>query len=108
MQHWNNSDWMAESDGEEMPEKRLWGAVIARSLMDANAPEQDVKCNPKTWRGEREHARHTADSWLRSMSRDFVDVCTRAGIDPNYLREAYMAGRLSGYRLQRFVRADKR
>ena len=63
--------------------KDLWCAVIVRALMDS------VSDPTKRSDVEREHQRvlvkHQAREWFDSAKRDFVIVCTGAGIEPTRL-----------------------
>jgi hypothetical protein len=68
------------------PEKHLWQAVVFKAVMDATAHD------PKNSEDITEQRR--ADLWIRKGGRDFVQVCTMAGIDPAFIREAYIGGRI--------------
>jgi hypothetical protein len=61
---------------------RLWKAVLVRQIKDAVDPEANE--HPTVQTG--------ADSWLRSGSEDFRDVCHAAGRSPSQLRQHYEAG----------------
>jgi hypothetical protein len=69
------------------PEKELWQAVIHLALLDA-IPFKPRKRKRKT------NEEWMADSWIRNGSRDFRNVCYLAGVDPDCLRDAYVAGRI--------------
>lgn len=67
------------------PENHLWQAVLLQAVTDA------------TYRGETEalcRARHEADVWIRRGSKDFYQVCNLALIDPDFVRDAYVGGRI--------------
>ncbi len=59
-------------------EQALWCAVITQAMVDATSN----LCKPETI-----HQKRDAIRWLISNSDDFVEVCERAGLDPNYVRK---------------------
>lgn len=67
------------------PAKRLWQAVIYRALIDAHYTGGNKDAL-------REH--RIADEWFRFGGRDFREVCALAGQDPDFVREAYINGRI--------------
>ena len=69
------------------PERRLWQSVIFQAAVDATNPD------PKSEDLLR-HKREAA-SWFRGRGRDFCEVCNRAGMDPDFLHEAFVAGRIN-------------
>ena len=68
------------------PERRVWLDVIDRALTDAHYTGKRVP--------DQVEARRT-DIWFRTMSDDFQTVCALAGIDPHFLRDAYVSGRIN-------------
>jgi len=68
------------------PEKHLWQAVVFKAIMDATAND------PKN--GDDIAEKRRSDIWIRKGGPDFVQVCTMAGIDPAFIREAYISGRI--------------
>lgn len=63
--------------------RKMWQAVILLAVEDALLTgAENVK------------ERHKADSWLRGMSKNFRLVCSLAGMDPDFIRDAYVAGRI--------------
>ena len=70
------------------PEQRLWQTVVMKALTDATA------AHPASTDDIR--ARRDADDWVRSGGRDYRLVCALAGLDPDFIREAYVAGRIDG------------
>lgn len=58
-------------------EQALWVAVITQAMMDALSKSR----NP-----EAQYHRHEAIRWLSENSKDFVEVCLCAGLDPNDVR----------------------
>lgn len=85
--------------GAQSPERAIWQAVIFRALLDAT---NSIK---KTYNGGKQHRyrdldRLRADTWLRYSGSDFRMVCALAGIDPDFLRDAYVSGRIDPDRLR--------
>jgi hypothetical protein len=68
------------------PERKLWQEVIYQAFIDATS-ESDTK----EWRC----ARPEADAWIRGCGRNFRQVCAMAGMDPDFLSESYIAGRVN-------------
>jgi len=73
------------------PEKRLWQAVIYNAVVEATNPEAY---------GERGQWQREADTWLRRGS-DLHVVCALAGMDPDFVREAYISGKIDRELLKR-------
>jgi hypothetical protein len=70
------------NDHQESPEERLWRAVIARTLEE--------------WvRGPLRYSRN-AEQYLFDDNRDFLAVCSSAGIDPGNLRRRLLSIRARG------------
>lgn len=70
--------WLQESNRMAHGEVALWVAVITQALMDALS-----RCK----KPESQYQKHEAIRWLTGNSRDFIDVCLSAGMDPNYVRK---------------------
>ena len=70
-------------------ERIMWQTVVYRAFIDATA---DTSFN-KTTATELEKQR--ADSWIRGNGKDFREVCGHAGMDPDFLHEAYVSGRIN-------------
>lgn len=68
------------------PEHTLWQSVLLQALTDATYDG----ANDDLLREKRD-----ADGWLRGFSRDFRRVCALAQIDPDFVRESYVAGRIN-------------
>lgn len=66
-----------EAEGVDA-EVALWRAVITQALMDAGSrsAKQEVRLSQAQ-----------AVAWLSGMSDDFVEVCGRAELDPDYVRD---------------------
>lgn len=69
------------------PEKRLWQTVLMKAALDATAD------NP--YSAENRYAKREADRWFRHSQRDFQTVCALAGMDADFIREAYIDGRIN-------------
>jgi len=40
-------------------------------------------------------AKRDADAWIKGDSKDYRRVCDWAGMDPDFIRDAYMSGRIN-------------
>jgi len=58
-------------------EASLWVAVISQAITDARS-----KCK----KAESKYHKNEAIIWLTSNSKDFIDVCLCAGMNPDYVR----------------------
>jgi hypothetical protein len=58
-------------------ETALWIAVITQAMMDALSHSKQ---------SEAQYHKHEAIRWLSDNSKDFVEVCMSAGLDPDYVR----------------------
>lgn len=67
--------------------RQLWCAVLMRAVMDALSP------NPYSDVDRR--AKRDAISWLDGGGRDFKQVCTLAGLDPEAVHDAWKSGRFT-------------
>ena len=59
-------------------EAALWLAVITQAMMDALSNAKNA---------EAAYYKHEAISWLTGNSKNFIDVCQMAGMDPAYIRK---------------------
>ncbi len=64
-------------DAKATPEQRLWKAVLAQMLYDALSNFENKFIN--------KDEKRAAEFWLTHKTKDFVDVCTNAGFDPDYV-----------------------
>lgn len=69
--------WLEEAYNTARGETALWVAVITQAMMDALS-----RCK----KSESRYQKHEAISWLTSNSKDFIDVCLAAGMNPDYVR----------------------
>jgi len=70
------------------PEQTLWQTVVIKALTDATAVDPASRDDRR--------ATHEADSWIRSGGKDYRRACTLAGLDQEFIREAYIDGRIDG------------
>lgn len=75
----------------------MWVAVIHQALLDATA--EPVRRKDASYSTRTQHRilvlnRFRADLWIRGGGRDFREVCMLAGIDPDALRDRYIAGQI--------------
>lgn len=82
-----------------MPEQELWQAVLFAAFVDATRVDP-----PDT---ENRRAKRDADRWIRGAGKDFRTVCALAGMDPDFLRDAYVTGRVCPERLRNGERSHK-
>lgn len=71
-----------------IPEQILWQSVVYKALIDATA------LNP--YGREDRLAKFVADRWFRLGGRDYREVCALAGVDSDFIRDNYMAGKIDG------------
>lgn len=69
------------------PQNRLWVRVLLLAASDATYDGID---NRKI------REREFAERWFRHGGSDFNEVCALAGLEPEAVKRAYMAGRLNG------------
>jgi len=67
------------------PEKRMWQAVVYQAFSDASMEEPASR--------EALTEKRRSDAWIRSNGRDFKEACGLAGMNPDFLSEAYVSGR---------------
>jgi hypothetical protein len=68
------------------PEKKLWQSVVLKALTDATAEDPYGSDNLR--------AKRDAQSWLESGGKDFRMVCALAEMDPDFVREKYLGGKI--------------
>ena len=76
------------------PERALWQEVVLRAFLDAT--------NDFNPRGNSEGARakRHATFWISHGGTDYYRVCNLAGFDPDFMREAFLAGRVDAAMLR--------
>ena len=82
---WQPCAEFTDNQAEAAPEQKLWQAVIYNAVLEATHP--DPVQESLMWKKE-------ADRWLRRGS-DLHVVCALAGIDPDFVRGAYIDGRIN-------------
>jgi hypothetical protein len=82
------------------PEREMWQSVIIRALIDAawTPPAYlmngELSKNAGGIRRVRDRDRREADAWFRRAGKDFREVCSHAGFDPDAVHQAYTSGRI--------------
>jgi hypothetical protein len=66
-------------------ERELWQTVVFLAVKDALEGRDQYKAPL---------SQVQADRWIRGGGKDFRLVCSLAGIEPEFLREAYVSGRI--------------
>jgi hypothetical protein len=74
------------------PERELFQTVIHKAFVDATAAA------PSNAEDQREKRR--AHDWISGCGRDFRFICRLAGMDADFLSDAYRAGRVDPARLR--------
>jgi hypothetical protein len=69
------------------PEQKMWQSVVVKAALDATS-------NPSP-SSDDYMAQKNADAWLRTGGRDFKEVCSLAGLDPDFIQQAYIGGRIN-------------
>lgn len=87
--------------GDPQSCRLLWQSVLLCAVADAlcENPSRD-----KNTAGTSVLAKHQADSWIRGNGRWFRQVCDMAGMDPKFVRDAYIAGRID----RRWLKPDRK
>lgn len=66
-------------------ELQLWQTVLFTAVKDALEGQDQERPELERFR---------ADRWIRSNGKDFRLVCALAGLEPEFIRSAYIAGRI--------------
>ena len=74
-------------------EQRLWQEVVLMAVTDAT--------NPAPHNSEEHRVKVEARDWLEDGKSDFRRVCDLAGMDADFVRDAYRAGRINRDALRR-------
>ncbi len=69
-----------------IPERQLWAAVLIQAINDAMRVD--------AYSPEDRRAKDDAISWLNKGGRDFITVCTLAGMEPEAVADAWRSGRM--------------
>ncbi|KFI34295.1 hypothetical protein CG51_05285 [Haematobacter missouriensis] len=76
------------------PEARLWQSVVLVAVRDALAPANSFHAKAD---------KISADRWIRQAGAQFRAVCIMGGIDPDFLRDRYVANRIDFDALHRVL-----
>lgn len=97
-------------EGGTSPEQMLWQAVVYRAFLDATIPtkaatgdtskmtQAQLRDRATTMSGRKRdsaqvvHSINAADAWIRSNNKDYREVVSLAGMDPDFLRDQYIKG----------------
>lgn len=84
------------------PQQLLWQAVVLRALYDATNDHPTGYKRKHAPGSSREETRYRlqAIAWITEGGDDFRAVCTLAGLDPDFIQDAFMAGKIDGRRLR--------
>lgn len=69
-----------ETESSDEPEsyKRVWMAVLEQAFIDANSSSEQ---------SDRRNIKKGAIAWLTGDEKAFEDVCLKAGLDPQKVRD---------------------
>ena len=70
---------------ESSPERTLFLCVLLQALLDASKPVYEGE--PVTARIDRDRASAWFFASIGTTAQDFAEVCTNAGVDPDYMRD---------------------
>ena len=70
---------------ESSPERTLFLCVLLQALLDAT--KKPYEGEPAEVRVERDRATSWFFASVGVTAKDFEEVCSRAGVDPDYMRE---------------------
>lgn len=77
----------ADSHSSELSAcQALWQEVLLMGILNAHGRA----CDPNRASLDR----HQSDQWIRSNCKDFRMVCDLAGMDSDFVHEAYVSGRI--------------
>lgn len=68
------------------PEQELWQTVVYNAILESLYPGEGR---------ERRNAKRDAIRWIEFGGRDFKRVCSLAGLDPDFIQDAWRAGRFN-------------
>lgn len=71
--------------------RMLYQKVLLRALIDALKPRPDSYDKFNEWRRDASQAQ----AWIEGKCQDFQAVCNYAGLDPDFVHDAYTSGRIS-------------
>jgi hypothetical protein len=69
------------------PENKLWQKVLMQVIIDATFTGTTLEnCREKK----------ASINWITKAGKDFHTVCNLAGMDPDFVRDSFLAGRVDG------------
>ena len=70
------------------PEHRLWQQVVLQAFRDATNDFNESGVSDSAV------AKRQSIAWIEGGGAEFQKVCALAGFDPDFLREAFLSGRV--------------
>lgn len=86
---------------ETGPEVFLWRAVVVRALEDACYVVRKTGNAKTKWYSPAAGEQREARDWLIGNGRDFREVCTLAGLDPDAVHERAVAMKGRGWKMRK-------
>jgi len=77
------------------PEQRLWQTVVMRAIIEGLSDKETCAALERK-------ERRKSDAWIRAGRQDFQTACAMAGFDPQFIRDAYVGGRIDLRALNNF------
>ena len=71
--------------------RRLFGAVLICGIRDALSDTPRANVYEGGWQVQRD----AAVNWIVRDTKDFREVCDMAGFDPDFIRDAFMSGKIT-------------
>jgi len=70
-----------------MTPDKLWQKVLMQAMIDATFTGDTT---------ENCRAKKASINWITKAGKDFYTVCNLAGMDPDFVRDSFLAGRVDG------------
>ena len=77
--------------------RRLFGAVLICGIRDALSDTPRASAHEGGWQIQRD----AAVNWIVRDTKDFREVCDMAGFDPDFIRDAFMSGKITKQSFER-------
>ncbi len=71
--------------------RRLFGAVLICGIKDALSDVPRTSEGAGGWQVQKD----ASTNWITRNSKDFQEVCELAGLDPEFIRDAFMSGKIT-------------
>jgi hypothetical protein len=84
----------------EIPERVLWMSVLQQAVMDALRAPRPTHPLVAAAVFYAENDRDQARAWIEGGGKDFREVCTLAGVDPEWVQRMYAEGRARAPKLR--------